>query len=239
VFFKPVFYITCGIAVVFSGMLAQVNFIPYRKKFHNLMEYFVLLSTLMTLMAGLLLFVVDRTGGASTLVIDPGLKSFLKFILPVITVIIVVVSNVVLIFMFAFDVYVRRKKTQKKKKRKRKLEAEIMENKMKVSQQLNELHGKNINYNEELPWETEHEFQFVVNFYEESEPEDTSTSINQIFEDIFSMKRGKRKVFLVSRAGSRTIQKFTNSLFMKSTSKKEEIVSDSKKVQLSNGFFTC
>jgi hypothetical protein len=217
-------------------MLAQVNYIPYRKKFHNLMEYFILLSTLLTLMAGLLLFVVDRTGGSSSLVIDPGLKSFLKYILPVITILIVVISNVVVLFMFVFDVYVRRKKTQKKLKKKRKLEAETLANKMKVSQYLNDLHGRNMNQNEELPWETEHEFKFTVDFNNDPEPEDTSTSMNQIFEDIFSIRRGTKKVFLISRAGNRTIQKFTKSLKIKLPSEQETKVSSTKKVKLSNGF---
>jgi hypothetical protein len=69
------FLITVRIAIIFIGMMLQVNFIPYRKKFHNLMDYFILMSTLITLFAGLLLFVVGRDG-ESNLIINPKLKSF-------------------------------------------------------------------------------------------------------------------------------------------------------------------
>jgi uncharacterized cupredoxin-like copper-binding protein len=237
VFFKPLFYITCGIAVVFFGMLAQVNFIPYRKKFHNLMEYFILLSTLLTLMAGLLLFVVDRDGG-STLVIDPGLRNFLKSILPVITIILIVVSNVVVISMFLYDVYIRRKKDKIKLKNKRKLESEIMENEKKFAQQLDDLHGRSMNHMKNLPWETDHEFNFTVNFHEDSEPEDASTSMNQIFEDIFSIKRGRRNLEKLTNSGRKAMMKFTKKLIYKSTSQNEVTVEDvfNLKKMESNGF---
>jgi hypothetical protein len=231
------FYITCGIAVVFFGMLAQVNFIPYRKKFHNLMEYFILLSTLLTLMAGLLLFVVDRSGG-STLVIDPGLSSFLKSVLPVITILLIVVSNVVVISMFAYDVYIRRKKDKIKLKNKRKLESEIIENEKKFARQLDDLHGRSMNQMKNLPWETEHEFNFTVDFHEDSEPEDSSTTMNQIFEDIFSTKRGRRNLEKITNSGRKAIMKFTKNLVYKSTSTSEVKVEDVfnlKKIE-SNGF---
>jgi membrane protein implicated in regulation of membrane protease activity len=98
------------------------------------------LSTLLTLFAGLLLFVVDRDGG---LVIDPGLQNFLKFSLPVITILLIVFSNIVVISMFLFDAYIRRKKDKKKLKKKRKLEAEKMEIDRKMSAVLDDLRKKN------------------------------------------------------------------------------------------------
>jgi hypothetical protein len=232
VFFKPMFYITIGIGIIFVGMMMQVNFIPYRKKFHNLMDYFILLSTLLTLFAGLLLFVVDRDGGAG-LVIDEGLRNALKYSLPVITIILIIISNIVVISMFIFDVYIRRKKDKKKLKKKRKLEIEKMEQNQKMSNVLEDLHGRRMDHDEMVPWETEHDFKFTVNFEEVSEEEDTLTTMNQIIEDVFSFKRGKRKAFLISRAGKRAASKIKRK---KETSTNEMLETTSKGILMSNGF---
>jgi uncharacterized membrane protein (DUF106 family) len=214
VFFKPMFLITVGIAIVFTGMMLQVNFIPYRKKFHNLMDYFILMSTLMTLFAGLLLFVVGRDGGAN-LVIDPGLKSFLNAFLPVITVMLIIGSNVVVISMFLFDVYVRRKKAKKRAKRKQKTAKEAQEHEQKLTDVLDDLHGNAMkNNNADVPWETEHDFKFTLNFEEGSEPEDASKSMNEILGDVLSLKRVKRKAFLISRAGKRAALKMVRKVKM-------------------------
>jgi hypothetical protein len=233
VFFKPMFYITIGIGIIFVGMMMQVNFIPYRKKFHNLMDYFILLSTLLTLFAGLLLFVVDRDGGAS-LVIDSGLQNFLKFSLPVITIFLIVVSNIVVISMFLFDVYIRRKKDKKKLKKKRKLEAEKMEQNQKMSNVLDDLHGRKMDHGDVVPWETEHDFKFTVNFEEEEEIEDTLKTMNDIMEDVFSFKRGRRKAFLIKRAGTRAASKMKRKMTIEPS---QSINNDGvQKIEMSNGF---
>jgi hypothetical protein len=222
VFFKPMFLITVGIAIVFTGMMLQVNFIPYRKKFHNLMDYFILMSTLMTLFSGLLLFVVGRDGGEN-LIIDSGLKEFLNAVLPVITVMLIIGSNIVVISMFLFDVYVRRKKAKKRVKRKHKSAVEAQEHEQKLIDVLDDLHGNVMKNNSAaFPWETEHDFQFTVNFEEGTEPEDFSKSMNEILEDIFSLRRAKRKAFLITRAGKNSAIKMAHK------AKMEKFLSKSK-----------
>eukprot|EP01080_Neovahlkampfia_damariscottae_P007654 gene7654-11974_t len=58
-----------------------------------------------------------------------------------------------------------------------------------------------------VPWETEHDFQFTINFEQGSEPEDNLKSMNEILEDVFSSRRAKRKLYLITRAGKRTAVK--------------------------------
>jgi hypothetical protein len=184
----------------------------------------------LTLFAGLLLFVVDRDGG---LVIDPGLQNFLKFSLPVITILLIVFSNIVVISMFLFDAYIRRKKDKKKLKKKRKLEAEKMEIDRKMSAVLDDLHGRRMNHDEVVPWETEHDFKFTVNFEEEEEEEDKLTTMNDIIEYVFSFRRGKRKAFLITRAGKRAALKIKKKKNSEGEESNENI---SKEFVMSNGF---
>ena len=234
VFFKPMFLITIGIAIIFSGMMLNVHFIPYRKKFHNVMHYFVLMSTLMTLFAGLLLFVVDNNARAEV-VIDPGLKNFLSFVLPVITVILIIGSNIIVISMFVYDLYIRRKKQKKRTKLEKKLKAEELEKEEKLSNVLDELHGMHMDNKSFVPWETEHDFQFTVNFVENPEKEDESKSMNDILNNIFSFKRAKKKGFLITRAGKRAKSKILN----KKMSSKRIMMKDDTSVfkkRMENGF---
>jgi hypothetical protein len=226
VFFKPMFLITAGIALVFTGMLMHINFIPYKKKFHNLMEYFILMSTLLTLFAGLLLYVVDRNGGTNV-VINESLRDVLTEILPIITVALIVISNVVVISMFLFDVYVRRNKEKQRVKKLKKSQQEEKEHEEKLTNVLDDLHGNAMNQRQSsmVPWETEHDFQFKVKLEEISDLEDDSKSMNDILADVFSYGRAKRRIISIKNE----TQKRVSTLISKIKKEKSE---DSKKLVL-------
>jgi uncharacterized membrane protein len=238
VFSKPMFLITAGIGIVFTGMLMHLNSIPYRKKFHNLMEYFILLSTLLTLFAGLLLFVVDRDGGAK-LIIDEGLRNFLNSYLPIMTVVLIIASNVIVISMFLFDVYVRRQKDKKRNKRKKREMEEKKERETKLFNVLDDLHGRRMRSGTVVPWETEHDFQFTINFEEESEPEDNSKSMNQILGDVFSYSRLKKNVVEMKQSVKMSMNKISSNMSKKGNSlSQQELVEKKRKtsVKMANGF---
>ena len=240
VFFKPMFLITIGIAIIFTGMMLNVHFIPYRKKFHNLMHYFVLMSTLMTLFAGLLLFVVDNNA-RSDVVIDPGLKQTLSYVLPIITIILIIGSNLVVVGMFLVDIYIRRKKAKKRVKRKLKKKEIEMEQEEKLTNTLNAIHGIVLDRNKSMvPWETEHDFHFKLIFDQQSDVEDDSKSMNEILSNLFSFRRARRKGFLIKRAGKRATLKILKKNETENSSKStKELLKSRKNMRIEkmpNGF---
>eukprot|EP01080_Neovahlkampfia_damariscottae_P003708 gene3708-6597_t len=137
----------------------------------------------------------DEDGGAKNLVIDIGLQKLLNVVLPILTVVLIIGSNFVVISMFIFDVFIRRSKAKKKMKLKRKIKEQELLKKQKLESVLDDLHGNVAMHNDEMvPWETEHDFIFTILFEQDSDVEDTSKSINEILEDIFSYQRAKRNV---------------------------------------------
>ena len=120
VFFTAMTLMTFGILVIFIGLLSHFHFVPYKRKFHNLMEYFVLMATLLTLFSGLL-FYVDALPGRL-------FPIYLKYILITITMIIIIASNILVVIMFCYDVFLRRKKEKKNMKKKLKDMKNILEN---------------------------------------------------------------------------------------------------------------
>jgi hypothetical protein len=57
IFLDDMLVIVAGIILLFAGFLLNTNFVPFKRKFHNLMDYFVILVTMTTLFFGLLFFV--------------------------------------------------------------------------------------------------------------------------------------------------------------------------------------
>ncbi len=107
-FLKPMLVVVFGILIIIISLLAHMFAVPFRYKFHNLMEYIVLLSILLVLFFGLLFF-VDKfpTRGAQDFCI------YLAFV-------IIIGSTVVVVVMIVWDFFTRRKKDQKLVKQRRK-----------------------------------------------------------------------------------------------------------------------
>jgi hypothetical protein len=101
-FLYPVQVVVFGILTIFVALLLHVSFVPFRQKFHNLMEYIVLLSTLLVLFLGFLFFVQDWPA--------PWVSKFAE----VITVTITVLCSTIVVFMILYDMWTRRRKDQKK-----------------------------------------------------------------------------------------------------------------------------
>jgi hypothetical protein len=96
------------------------------------------------------------------------------------------------------------------------------------------IYGRRMNHDDlVVPWETEHDFKFTVNFEEEEEEEDKLTTMNDIIEDVFSFRRGKRKAFLITRAGKRAALKIKKKKNSEGEESNENI---SKEFVMSNGF---
>jgi cytochrome c-type biogenesis protein CcmH/NrfF len=103
-FLPSMLVLVFGIVIAFIALLLHMQAVPFRYKFHNFMEYLVLISTCLVLFLGLLFFVdVFPTSGFET------------FCIWLVT-IIIVLSAVLVIFMIFWDFLTRRKKEKKKVK---------------------------------------------------------------------------------------------------------------------------
>jgi hypothetical protein len=100
-FLKPMLVVVFGIAIIFFALLLHIYAVPFRYKFHNIMEYVVLISTFLTLFFGLLFF-VDRFP-------TDGTKQFAVWLATVI----MLASTVGILLMIVWDFFTRRKKEKK------------------------------------------------------------------------------------------------------------------------------
>jgi hypothetical protein len=116
IFFQPMFVITLSTAILFISLILHMQVVPFKRKFHNLMEYVMLIATLLTLFFGLL-FLTSKFATVE-----------IRITIEVISVIIIVVSNILAIIMTIWDIYTRRKNIGKRAKReKRNTKTEILE----------------------------------------------------------------------------------------------------------------
>lgn len=106
-FLQPMLVVVFGIFIVFCALLLHMYAVPYRFKFHNLMEYVVLLCTLLTLFFGLLFF-VDKFPTVLTKDIAIWLAS-----------IILIIGTILVACMIVWDFFTRRKKEIKKLRKRR------------------------------------------------------------------------------------------------------------------------
>jgi hypothetical protein len=105
IFFQPIFVITLSTAILFVSLILHIQTVPFKRKFHNLMEYVMLVATLMTLFFGLL-FLTSKFATVE-----------IRIIIEVISVVIIVVSNVLAVIMTIWDIYTRRKNIGKRSKK--------------------------------------------------------------------------------------------------------------------------
>ncbi len=116
-FLYPLQVVVFGIVVVFVALVLHFNAVPFRQKFHNLMEYIVLLATLLVLFMGFLFYVE----------LWPAL--WLKTAALVVTIIIIVACSVLIVVMSLNDLWTRRTKDRAKQALiKAQLEAELGKN---------------------------------------------------------------------------------------------------------------
>jgi hypothetical protein len=198
IFLDEMLVIVAGIFLLFIGFLLHTNFVPFKRKFHNVMDYFVIIVTMSTLFFGFLFF-VDRFPEGTK-----GLAEWLAFI-------VIIGSTVIVVSMILWDANTRRK-NDKKKLRNRLLKL------IKDQEQVEEtrvllvaLHQKEENDDmfqvKALPWDVDYEYK-PMDFQTDSEtPEESFSNMNDIFGDLLSWKRISRKLFLIQRKGQKTTTK--------------------------------
>jgi hypothetical protein len=174
IFFSPQFVITFSIAIMFIALVLHLEFVPFKRKWHNLMEYIMLMATIFTLFFGLLFLGSDS--------LFPALRTFVE----VLSVTVIIVSNVLVIVMTIWDIYVRQKNIGKRKKK---------------DKLLNEKNKELENLEEEF------DFHFNWSKWNISSDEDSSLNMNEIIVDLFSIERLKKKLFLINRKGKRVATK--------------------------------
>jgi hypothetical protein len=101
IFLDEMLVIVAGIFLLFVGFLLHTNFVPFKRKFHNVMDYFVIIVTMTTLFFGLLFF-VDR--------FPPGTKDPLEYL----AFFVIIGSTLVVVSMILWDANTRRKVFQSK-----------------------------------------------------------------------------------------------------------------------------
>ncbi|KAL0487041.1 9 TM domain-containing transmembrane protein [Acrasis kona] len=106
-FLPSILVVVFGLLIMFLSLILHMQTVPFRKKFHNLTEYVVLISIVLTLFFGLLFF-VDQFP-------TPQFKSFCN----VITIIVIIASTVIVILMSMMDFLIRRRKENAAEKAKR------------------------------------------------------------------------------------------------------------------------
>ncbi|KAG2386499.1 hypothetical protein C9374_002243 [Naegleria lovaniensis] len=133
-FLLPLQTVTFALITVFVAFLLHSQYVPFKTKFHNLLEWVSLVCTELVLFFGLL-FLVDNNVWLG----NSSLRSFCEWIASIV----IVTSIVIVLGMLIYDIYVRRKKDRKKERQAR-LELEKKygkENAKKLQQLYNKLFG--------------------------------------------------------------------------------------------------
>jgi hypothetical protein len=161
------------------------------------MEYLMLMSIILTLFFGLLFY------SASLGKIE---NDAIKIMIEIASVTVIVVSNVLTIGMTIWDIYTRQKNIGKRAKKDK-----------------NDALGQE---EEEEVQEENFDFHFVWRKWNVSSSDDSTMTINQILEDLFSLRRVKRKLFLIQRKGRRLAK---NAKVMRSIDSNLEMKTSKKK----------
>jgi hypothetical protein len=204
--------IVAGIFLLFVGFLLHTNFVPFKRKFHNVMDYFVIIVTMTTLFFGLLFF-VDR--------FPEGTKSPLEYL----AFAVIIGSTLIVVSMILWDANTRRKNDKKKLKLKLRNILRNKEHNEDMRTLLVQLHERDekddMFHVTEVPWNVDYEYK-LLHFETDSEtPEEVFTHMNDIFFNLLSWERIKRKLFLVRRKGMKTSSKIVKKFKKKSKEDKE------------------
>jgi len=157
------------------------------------MEYFVLVSTLISLFFGFLFF-VDKIAAFDVIS---------KSILVILTMIIIIGANVFVVIMIIYDVFVRRKKERKRAKNKRK-EREEIRRKARKRREYEDKYGIVItNEIERAKDDKLLEYDFKIIESPSDSEEDELSTINDIFDDLISIKRFYKKIWIAKKKGKK------------------------------------
>jgi amino acid transporter len=157
------------------------------------MDYFVILVTLSTLFFGLLFYV------------DKWPTTDLKYFAEWLAFFMLVISTIIVILMILWDINSRRNHDRRRKKQQLRDLIEVKANDEKVVAVINALYDRekdDVYMGFEMPWDKDFDFK-PVSFKSESSSsgEDNSLTMNDIFADIFSYRRLKRRVDKFKKSG--------------------------------------
>jgi hypothetical protein len=213
IFLDDMLVIVAGIVLLFIGFLLHTNFVPFKRKFHNVMDYFVILVTITTLFFGFLFFVDN---------FPPGTKAPAEYL----SFGIIIISTVIVISMILWDANTRRKNDKKKEKKKLQNIADIQQRDKDTRDLLNALHERDAHddlfkTNQVVPWNVDYEFE-PFGFKTDTEtPEEDFKTMNDIFSNLFSWARLSRKYYLIKRKGAKSTAKIIKKFQKKSKEEKE------------------
>jgi hypothetical protein len=178
------------------------------------MDYFIIIVTMTTLFFGLLFFVDDFPTGTK----EPA--EYISFS-------IMVISTFIVVVMILWDANTRRKNDKKKIKMKLRKRLEFQEHEDDTKVLLLQLHNiqnkdEDMFNVKELPWEVDHIFKFMEFQTDSETPEEFFNSMNDIFENLFSYERFRRKFDLFKRKGKKTTSKIVKK-FKKKTKEDQEL----------------
>jgi hypothetical protein len=201
-FLKPMLVIVFCIFLQLISLILHIEFVPFKKKFHNVMEYMVLVTTLVILMFGLLFFVRKWP--------EPWMESAST----VIVIIIIIASSVLLVAGVLWDINTRRKKEGKRARERRKHLAQG--NKKYIRRRValppgmaEKRYRVSLIEEEKYEEEKQQDPNFIPTIFEsETESsEDKDTTMNDIFANLLSRRRLQKKVHLVKEKGKKTAEK--------------------------------
>ena len=216
VFFKPMMVTVLSIAVVFISLLMHMKAVPYNKKAHNVLEYLVLLSTLVVLFLGLLFF-VDRFP-------EPWMKTFSE----VLAVVVIVATTIVVILVILWDIQTRKRKERgnvktKERQGMREMNKMSIEDRDAILRIMKQVPNCTLRKAMSLLQSSrEQQVNFLPSMYVEdvlSDEEDSSRSLRDIMDSLFSVKRFKRRMKFVLRKMKRLRTK-ANTRFSKTTQRR-------------------
>lgn len=166
------------------------------------MEYFILMATLILLCCGLM-FAIPIEKFPST--------GFRKFI-DVLSIIIIITSTIFVVCMIIWDANTRKKNDKKKiKMKKKELAAAI------AKRQLAGLPFDDLLKPKKTRYDENRNVVFVPPFFKNetsNSDEDVKATLNEILENLFSLRRLKRKLFLVNRKRQRVQTKLQKTASM-------------------------
>jgi hypothetical protein len=176
IFGKPMFVITFAVFISFIGFLLHIHFIPFHKKFHNIIEYFVLLITMLVLFFGLLFF-VDKFP-------SPGWKAASSWV----SFLIIIVGTILVVTLILVDIFIRKRKDRQRAKIRIREKIEEEKKNERFEDILKQLHPTIQNPNV-MPWDVAHNYKPIQFVSSDESAEDTTKDINELFEYMFSTKR--------------------------------------------------
>jgi hypothetical protein len=157
-------------------MVLQLTFVPFKRKLHNLFEYFILFVTLATLFIGLFFFV------------DLWTDTLSRDIVTWITFMLIIISLIISVLVILWDWRTRFIKNRIKinlKREKMKKQYEYEEKAIKVLEDLHEILPVDT---KKMPWD-DYKFSLYNNNSDDELSDDKFEDMNSILSDLFNVRR--------------------------------------------------